>query len=112
MSASPAGKPATQVLVVPVAGITAEPFPGRRPDRPPVAGHRGGGVGAEGEGGCFFPVHHQPCCGLMGAEMGQVVGGQLGATWRSKTWASSGEQLKNTLFRALADSASRSSRGS
>ena len=48
----------------------------------------------------------------MSAEVRQVVLGELRGDVALQDVASSGEQLKNTLLRAFADSASRSSRGS
>lgn len=78
VGAAPAGEPTTQILVVAVAGITAEPFPGRRPDHFPVARRVGRGLRAEGERGCFLPVGHDPGRGLVGAEVGQVVLAEFG----------------------------------
>jgi hypothetical protein len=110
--AAPPGELPTQTLLVAFAMAATESLPGRGAHRVDVAFGFGWRVGAQREGGDLLPADHEAHRCLVGAEMGQVVLGQLGGDVALQDVASSGEQLKNTLLRALADRASRSSRGS
>ncbi|GAA3357559.1 hypothetical protein GCM10017744_028620 [Streptomyces antimycoticus] len=70
------------------------------------------GPGGEGEGRGFGAGGEQVGDGLVGAEVGEVVGGEGGEGVAFQGGGIFGEVLKKILLRALAEMPSRRSRGS
>ena len=85
-------------------GAAAVGGAGGAADQPRPAGDGGRQrLGAQGEGGCLGAAGDQAGGGLVGAQVGQVVGGQVRRVWRSRSRASSGLTVKMTWERALAE---------